>query len=58
MQMNLINCLQLGKENNKYGGRNEIVSAQNGVTGHFYRLYLKTRTKKRFFNQIHERDPA
>ena len=40
---------QVGKENNKYGGRNEIVSAQNGVTGQFYRLYLNTRTKKRLF---------
>ena len=39
---------QVGKENNKYGGRNEIVSAKNGVTGQFYRLYLNTRTKKRF----------
>ena len=50
---------QVGKESNKYGGHNEIVSAQNGVTGQFDRLYLNTRTKKRFFkNQIHETDSA
>ena len=59
MQMNLINCLASRQRKQQYGGRNEIVSAQNGVIGQFYRLYQNTRTKKHFFkNQIHERDPA
>ena len=55
MQMRLIDCLA---EDSKYGRRNEIISAQNSVTGLFSRLRVNTDTLEGFLYRIHQIDPA
>ena len=39
---------QIGKENNKYGGRNEIILAQNSVTGLFSSRRVNTHTPEQW----------
>ena len=56
MKMSLIDVRKVGKKYNKYGGRNEIVSVQNGVTGLFCRLRVNTLRQKRFLYRVHESD--
>ena len=58
MQMRLIDCLANIKENNKYGRRNEIILAQNSVTGLFSMLRVDTHTPERFLYRVQERNPA
>ena len=41
MQMRLIDCLEIDKENNKYDRRNEVILARNGVTGLFFQASCK-----------------
>ena len=43
---------EIGKENNKYGRRNEIVLARNSVTGLLSRLRVNTHTPERFLYRI------
>ena len=58
MQMRLIDCLENKQENNKYGRCNEIILAQNSVTGLFYRLRVNTHTPEHFLYRIRKSDPA
>ena len=57
-QMRLTIAWQIGKENNKYGGSNEIILTRNGATGLFSRLLVNTHTLERFLYRIQESDPA
>ena len=45
---------QRGKENYKYGGRNEIILARNCVTGLFSRLRVNTHSPERLLYRIQE----
>ena len=57
-QMKLIDCLANRQINNKYGRRNKIILARNGVTGLLSRLHVTTHTPERFLYWIQESDPA